>query len=81
MKVKIVYQGEAVDAEELKFVAETPTAYLRIEDGAVIEFRHDVNGVFRLCDKKKPDGSPIYILAGQANLKLAEQPKDLGVPT
>ena len=68
-KVKIAFEGETVDAEELTFqkVAERVGEY-SLGDGARIELRHNVTSIFRLCDKKKPDNSPIYVLTGNAVL-------------
>jgi hypothetical protein len=76
--VKIAFEGESVDAEEMTFEAvnQAPLAY-KVGDGTVVELKHEVKNIYRLCDKKKPDGSPIYVLIGEATVRQvpkAEQP-------
>lgn len=68
-RVKVVYENETVDADEMKFEIETDAFGVYItEDSARIEFRHDVKTIYRLCEKKKEDGSPIYLITGVAKL-------------
>jgi hypothetical protein len=68
--VKVVYEGETVDADELEFeVQQEAVGYYKTGDGARIEFKHDVKTIYRLCDQKKEDGSPIYLVTGVAVLK------------
>ena len=76
-RVKVVYEGETVDADEMRFevVAEPPISY-RLSDGTVVEIKHEVKKVFRLCDKRKADGSPIYLLNGAAHVRT-----DLSTPS
>ena len=68
-RVKVVHEGETVDADELEFVVvgEPPMEY-KLSDGTRIEIRHEVKKVYRLCDKKKEDGSPIYLITGGAKV-------------
>jgi hypothetical protein len=75
-RVKVIYEGETVDADEMEFkaVSEAPISY-RLNDGTLIEIKHEVKKVFRLCDKKKADGSPIYLLNGTAQVRT-EAPTD-----
>ena len=73
-KVKVFYEGDTVEAEELAFTKEAETAArYRTSDGAVIDFRHTVKSIFKLCDKKKEDGSPIYIIGGEASFKTTQE--------
>lgn len=69
-RVKIVYEGETVDAEEMQMTptSESVGVYL-LGDGAVIELKHEVKTVYRLCDKKKEDGTPIYVVTGEVRMK------------
>jgi hypothetical protein len=65
-RVKIVYEGETVDAEELSFKGQGNSVLLiEVGDGAKIELKHEIKNVYRLCDKKKEDGNPIYIMTGK----------------
>lgn len=68
--VRIVHEGEAVDAEQMDFKT---TAHcvemLDVEDGTKIEVDHRIKSVFRLRDKKAEDGTPIYVCAGQVIIK------------
>jgi hypothetical protein len=75
-RVKVVYEGETVDADEMEFavVAEPPISY-RLSDGTVVEIKHEVKKVFRLCDKKKDDGTPIYLLNGAAHVQTTSPAK------
>lgn len=75
-RVKVIYEGETVDADEMEFkaVAEPPISY-QLNDGTIIEIKHEVKKVYRLCDKRKADGSPIYLLNGAAHVRT-ETPKD-----
>ena len=74
-RVKVVYEGETVDADEMEFkaIAEPPISY-GLNDGTIIEIKHEVKKVFRLCEKRKADGSPIYLLSGTAQVQI-ESPK------
>ena len=68
-RVKIPYEGTTEDADELEFrvVSEALGSY-ELGDGGKVELRHEVHRVYKLCDKKKEDGSPIYVLTGAALL-------------
>jgi hypothetical protein len=68
-RVKVIHEGETVDAEEMDFDAliEDSQTY-SVKDGTHIEIRHQVKKVYRLCDQKKPNGDPIYILTGTAEI-------------
>jgi len=69
-RVKVVYESETVDADEIAFKeASQVVGSYELEDGTVIEIRHEVKTIYRLCDKKKADGSPIYLLAGGAAVR------------
>jgi hypothetical protein len=69
-RVKVPFEGDTVDAEEISFSVTSPTVQvLELADGEVIEFRHTVSKVYRLCDRKKEDGSPIYLVTGEAKLR------------
>jgi len=74
-RVKVVYEGETVDADDMGFkaITEAPLSY-QVEDGTVIEIKHEVKKVFRLCDKKKEDGSPIYLVNGIAQVRTEAPP-------
>ncbi len=72
--VKIPFEGETVDAEEMVFdaVAKAPLVF-RVSDGTVIQMKQDVTNIYRLCDKKKPDGSPIYVLIGSVVVEQVQK--------
>ncbi|HEY4361908.1 MAG TPA: hypothetical protein VGN17_13105 [Bryobacteraceae bacterium] len=76
-KVKVLYEGDTVEADELQFspVVVTRGEYM-IEGGGVIEIRHEVKSIYRLCEKAKADGSPIYLITGGAavQVRLPEMP-------
>jgi hypothetical protein len=78
-RVKVVYENETVDAEQIDFrlEAETVGTYA-LADGARVEIRHDIKNVYRLCDKKRDDGSPIYLMTG--NVLLTTTPSGGGQP-
>jgi hypothetical protein len=66
--VKTFFEGQTVDADQMDFKVEAQlTGRFHIEDGATVELRHAVKNVYRLRDKKKPDGSPVYVLIGEAS--------------
>jgi hypothetical protein len=70
-RVKVVYEGETADAEELKFKLQNdPVSLCELSDGASIDIRLGLKSVYRLCDKKKADGSPIYLLTGNFEAKV-----------
>jgi hypothetical protein len=74
-RVKIIHEGEPVDAEEIDFKAISEAAgNYQLSDGASIELIHTIKRIYRLCDKKKADGSPLYIVAGEAKL-IVTQPR------
>ncbi|MEQ1949171.1 MAG: hypothetical protein ABL995_18405 [Bryobacteraceae bacterium] len=69
-KVKVVHEGETVDAEEMPFRVPVESAMVcEIEDGTRVEIKHWIKHVYRLCDKKKDDGTPIYLMTGGADVK------------
>ena len=68
--VKVAYEGETVDADQMEFQSSAPCSeILTIEGGVVIELSHKVASIFRLRDKKKEDGTPIYLCMGNVTLK------------
>ena len=75
-KVKVPFEGETVDAEELAVLVKSPSrgVFYEASDGTIIRITHDVKVVYRLCDKKKPDGSPIYLITGTLDVRLLAEP-------
>lgn len=67
--VKILFEGDTVDADELAFVVgagefagrSDSMTLIRLSDGATLEFKHKVERVYRLRDRLK-DGLPVYAL-------------------
>jgi hypothetical protein len=77
--VKLAYEGEMVDAEEVPFaVKEEVHGVYALEGGMQIELRHEVKKVYRLVDKQREDGSPVYIVAG-GTILITTPPRDGGV--
>lgn len=78
-RVRVVYEGETVEAEEIPFttVAETKAKF-ELSDGAIITIDHAVKAIYRLCEKKKEDGNPIYLITGQVtvNADLSQKKAD-----
>lgn len=72
--VKIPYENEVVDADQMEFksVGGAVPELLELEDGATIEFGHRVTTIFKLRDKKKEDGSPVYICVGQVKIQVTK---------
>ncbi len=69
--VKVPFENEVVDADQVNFESSGGAPeLLELEDGTKIEFGHQVKTIFKLRDKKKEDGSPVYICAGQVNIKV-----------
>jgi hypothetical protein len=74
-RVKVPFEGDTVDAEDVAFeISETAPTSFRLADGTTINMRHDVKKVYRLCDKKKEDGSPIYVLVGHTAIDIVSAP-------
>jgi hypothetical protein len=66
--VKIVFEGQTVEADQMNFEVESQVAgRFHLEDGATVELAHVVKNIYRLRDRKKPDGSPVYVLMGEAS--------------
>jgi hypothetical protein len=63
--VKIPYEGETVDADDVDFkiLSCTPIVVL-LADGTKIEIEHTIGKVYLVRDKKREDGSPIYMMTG-----------------
>lgn len=76
--VKVPFENEVVDADQLAFksVGGSPEL-LELEDGATIEFGHNVRTIFKLREKKKEDGSPVYICVGQVQIKTVPPPQEI----
>lgn len=69
-RVKIPYEGAMADADEVGFKVESEVVGLyKLDDGAKIELRHRVKNIYLLADKKRADGSPIYLVTGEASLQ------------
>lgn len=69
-KVKVVHDGETVDAEEMEFrVSDGSGLVCDVSDGTRVEIKYSINHVYRLCDKKKDNGTPIYLLVGATDVK------------
>ena len=65
-RVKVIYEGETVDAEDVEFSTESESiGSYSVTDGTTVTLTHHVKKIYRLCDKKKPDGSPMYLLTGE----------------
>ena len=77
-KVRVPYEGGTEDAEELSFEASGPPLTLKLADGTRIEIAHEVTKVYRLCDKKKEDDSPIYILTGEVKVRTLTRKPETG---
>ena len=66
-----------VPAEELNFDTEKePWSVYAIEDGSVIKLKQSLVSIFRLTEKHKPDGEPIYVFR-IAGLSHADIPPEL----
>ena len=67
-EVKIVFEGQTVEADQMDFKVESQVAgRFHLEDGATVELAHIVKNIYRLRDRRKPDGSPVYVLVGEAS--------------
>ena len=73
-RVKIEFQGEEVEAEEVQInqMRETSSEYL-LEDGSELRFRLVVTRVLRLIDRWDETGDPIYIIKSQNVLDVSPQ--------
>ncbi len=67
--VKIPYNGKAVDAEDIEFSVEAQNedSFL-LEGGYRLRFMHKVNNIYKLKNELKADGSPVFVVIGEANL-------------
>jgi hypothetical protein len=67
--VKVPFEGDTVDAEEMSFeILSGGPVMLKLDDGTLVEVDHHVGKVYRLLEKKKDDGSPIYLLSGAVKI-------------
>lgn len=74
--VRVAYDGENVDAEDMQFETLSSVAgQFKVSDGAAITFRHTVSHIYRLIGKTKKDGSPIYLVTGEAQLVAKRPPQ------
>jgi hypothetical protein len=69
VRVKVVHEGETVDAEELSFklILQSKGTY-ETSDGVTITLSHEAKAIYKLCDKHKADGSPIYLVTGAVEM-------------
>jgi hypothetical protein len=64
---KVNFEGKEEAAEELSFeTAREGWSEYSLEDGTVLKLKNVVSRIFRLLNRKKPDGSPFLILEGTA---------------
>jgi hypothetical protein len=65
--ISINFEGQDERAEEMSFETEREGwSNYALEDGTVLKMKNVVSRIFRLLDKRKPDGAPIYVLEGTA---------------
>ena len=67
-----------VPAEELEFEAEKePWSVYKLEDGTIFKTKQALASIYRIKDKFRPDGDPIYVfkMAGMANADVPEKLK------
>jgi hypothetical protein len=58
----VEFEGKMVPAELLEFESEKePWSAYKLEDGTVFKMKQTLVSIFRLIDRFKPDGEPIYI--------------------
>jgi hypothetical protein len=77
--VKVPFEGNTVDAFELTFEIEDPRPFrIKVSDGSIIELEQQVTRLYRLIEKKKEDGSPIYMLTGGTKISIAASKPDQG---
>jgi hypothetical protein len=64
-RVKVEFEGQQVDADEVEFKTDKEewNSYTS-EDGATIKLKHVVSTIYKLLDRAKEDGSPVYLVTG-----------------
>jgi hypothetical protein len=86
-RAKVNFEGNEEDAVELSFDAREAWSEYSLEDGTVLKLKNVISRVFRLLNKTKPDGSPVFILEGtavvtsilpNAVIKVSQQVSGLG---
>ena len=71
-KVKVFYEGESVDAEEMRFAISEAVVECAVDDGSRIHIKYAVKGVYRLCEKKRPNGKPVYVIMGKMDTTITD---------
>lgn len=71
VRVRVPYEGDTVDADEMDFTINSPvqTVVSVTDDGAMIEIEHRVSKVYKLCNRTKENGDPIYLVTGNFELR------------
>lgn len=64
--VTVTFEGKEERAVELEFEPQKEgwSSYV-LPEGTMIKLKHVVTRVFKLIDRAKDDGSPLYVLEGQ----------------
>jgi hypothetical protein len=77
-RTTVEFEGQMVAAEELECVDEkTPWSLFKLEDGTLLKAKQSLVNIYRLVDKFKPDGEPIYVfkMAGMMNVEIPPELK------
>jgi len=65
--VKVLFEGQTVDAKELKFEQkERSTGLYETATGVRVTIVHTVDAIYEIQGRTKPDGSPVYLVTGEA---------------
>ena len=77
-RTTVEFEGHMVPAEELDCVEQKePWSVYKLEDGAIFKSKQNLVTIYRLIDKFKPDGDPIYVfkMAGMVNVEIPPELK------
>ncbi len=72
------FEGQMVPADELEYAEEKePWSVYKLEDGTVVKAKQTLVSIYKLVDKFKPDGEPIYVfkVAGMMNIDVPPELK------
>jgi len=70
--VKIIFEGQPTDAEQLLYTTDGPCVEtLKVENGDNVAVTYRTLALFRMKDKKGPDGKPIYMCSMKIDIAHA----------
>ena len=75
-RTSVEFEGQMVPADELEITdTKEPWSMYTLEDGSTLKFKQNLVNIYKLVDKFRPTGEPIYVfkMAGLVDVVVAPE--------